>query len=388
MPVIIPVEKKEHMWYYHRHQRKRPAMKGNDAVLKRTIAAAIVLIMLVCMVTVSASDAGTSTDPLITRSYLERTYAETLKNEFSVKLGGALTAAMIRLDEIHLNQIGWSFAPGFIPVEIAEGLSLSLTTGSSFILISGTATINVIRGEVIDVSSGNAVATGTRLEQYKRYFCTEDTRARITANAATLGQVDGQYLLSSETPVAPLHPFIDIFETDWYYNAVLFVYTEGLYQGTSANTFSPKLPMTRGMFVTLLHKVDGLPETGSGGMFSDVTDASEYYYNAVTWANASGIVTGYPDGTFKPGDSITREQMAVTMYRYAGYKGHDMAVTGNEYDAFPDRVEVSDYAVDALRWAASKRVINGSDGMILPHNTATRAEVAQIVMNYIERIGW
>jgi len=207
------------------------------------------------------------------------------------------------------------------------------------------------------------------------------------ANTASTGHVDGLYLLGTETPVIPEHPYIDIFENDWYFAAVLFVYRQGFYTGTTANTFSPNIPMTRGMFVTVLHRVDELPATGPGGMFTDVTDPEQYYYDAVTWANACGIVTGYPDGTFKPGDSITREQMAVAMYRYAMYKERDMSASDTEFDAFPDRVEVSDYAVDALRWAASWRVINGSDGMILPHDTATRAAVAQIVLNYVERIG-
>jgi hypothetical protein len=201
------------------------------------------------------------------------------------------------------------------------------------------------------------------------------------------GLVDGFYYLYGETAPVRRLPFIDVSERDWFYAAVEFVFRGGLYQGTSANTFSPYTPMTRGMFVTVLHRVDRLPATGPGGIFSDVTDPSQYYYNAVTWANANGIVTGYPDGTFRPDDSITREQMAVTMYRYALYKGRDTSAPNAVFDTFPDRGEVSDYAVAALRWAASWRVINGSDGRILPQNTATRAEVAQITLNYIDRIG-
>jgi len=351
------------------------------------IAAAMVLIMLMFMVTVSASNAGTTTDPLITRSYLEGTFAWSLKSELSNKLGAATGAAMSKLDELYLEYVGYSYAPRFTRIAIAEGDTLALTTGSSFILLSGTATINITGGEVINVSTGLAVSTGSRLQQYQRYFCTESTAARITADTSTIGHVDGLYLLYSDTPPLPPLPFIDVFETDWYFAAVEFVFKEGLYQGTSNNTFSPRIPMTRGMFVTVLHRVDKLPATGPGGMFSDVKDPASYYYDAVTWANTNGIVTGYPDGTFRPDDSITREQMAVTMYRYAAYKGRDMSAPGAVFDAFPDRNEVSDYAVDPLRWAASWRVINGSDGKILPLNTATRAEVAQIILNYIDRIG-
>jgi len=361
--------------------------KGIDADLKRLIAAMMVCTVLVCMVTVSASTAGTTEDPLITRSYLEGTFAQSLRADISARLGGVSSAAITRLDDLFSEYIRYSFATGFRPVSLDDGDVIQLITGSSFILLTGNAVISVTRGEVINVQTGSVVPTGSRLTLYQRYFCTEETTARITAEATMTGQVDGFYYIYGQLPPAPPLPFIDISVSDWYYAAVEFVYREGLYQGTSANTFSPSLPMTRGMFVTALHRVDGLPATGSGGMFSDVTDPAQYYYNAVTWANTNSIVTGYPDGTFRPDDSITREQMAVTMFRYATYKGRDMTSTGAVFDAFPDRSSVSGYAVDALRWATSRRIINGSDGLIVPLGTATRAEVAQIIFNYIERIG-
>ena len=347
----------------------------------------MVITMLVCMVTVSASTAGTTTDPLITRSYLEGAFAQSLRADISVRMGAVTDAAMTRLDELFTSYIRYNFAPGFRPVSLDSGDVMLLSAGSSFVMLSGTAVITVTRGEVVNISTGSVVTPDSQLAQYHRYFCTEDTIARITASAAVTGQVDGRYYTYGQTPPPPPLPFIDVSERDWYYAAVEFVYREGLYQGTSANTFSPMVPMTRGMFVTVLHRVDGLPATGQGGMFADVTDPSQYYYNAVTWANTTGIVTGYPDGTFRPNDSITREQMAVTMYRYAAYKGRDMTMNSAIFDTFPDKNSVSGYAVDALRWATTWRIINGSDGSIVPLGTATRAEVAQIILNYIDRIG-
>jgi len=361
--------------------------KGIDVDLKRTITALIVFTMLMCMVTVSASTPGTTEDPLITRSYLEGAFAQSLRADISGRLGVVSAVADARLNELFTNYVRYDFARGFRPVSLTDGDMILLTAGSSFILLSGTAVISVTSGEVINISSGSAVATGSQLTLYQRYFCTEETSARIIADATLTGQVDGRYYISLQNPPEPPLPFIDVSESDWYYAAVEFVYREGLYQGTSANTFSPTVPMTRGMFVTVLHRVDRLPATGQGGMFSDVTDPSQYYYNAVTWANTTGIVTGYPDGTFRPDDSITREQMAVTMYRYAAYKGRDMTMNSAIFNTFPDRGNVSGYAVDALRWATTWRIINGSDGYIVPLGTATRAEVAQIILNYINRIG-
>jgi len=360
--------------------------KGTDADMKRTIAAIMVLLMLACMATVSASAPGTSTDPLITLSYLDGKFSESLQTDISQTFGGAADKALGRLDGIYKKYIGYSFAPRFTRLTLASGNTIELTTGSSFILLTGAASLNITAGTVINVSTGTEVPSDSQLTQYQRYFCAEDTTALITATSVSTGQVDGYYLTDGETDKPPL-PFIDIPENIWYYAAVLFGYKEGLYSGTSANTFSPNIPMSRGMFVTVLHKLDKLPATGAGGIFSDVQDPSQYYYNAASWANANGIVTGYPDGTFKPNDSITREQMAVTMYRYAAYKGKDMSSTGTVFDTFPDRDQVSDYALDALKWAVTWNVINGSDGRILPRNTATRAEVAQIILNYCEKIG-
>jgi len=113
-----------------------------------------------------------------------------------------------------------------------------------------------------------------------------------------------------------------------------------------------------------------------------------YYYGAVAWANLNGIVRGYADGSFGPDRSITREEMAAIMHRYATYKNRDMSASGAIFDAFPDKGNVSEFAVPAMQWAVSREVIRGSTGgMLLPKNTATRAEVAQIIFNYCDKVG-
>jgi hypothetical protein len=356
-----------------------------DVVLKRTIAAGLVIIMLSCMVTVSASTAGTTADPLITLSYLDGAFASSMRSDIADTLGSAADKAMNRLDELYKTYVGYSFAPRFTSVTLAAEDTVTLSAGASFILLSGSATLTVTSGTVINISTGTEVASESRLAQYQRYFCAEDTTALITANSAATGQVDGYYLLDSTAPQQRV--FIDVLEGQWYFPAVDFVYTNGLFAGTSENTFSPAMSMTRGMFVTVLYRLDGRPPTGSGGAFTDVSDASRYYYDAVTWANTNRIVTGYEDGTFRPNAAVTREQMATIMHRYATFKERDMSMPGTVYDTFPDRGDVSDYAADAMRWTVSWGVINGSDGRLLPQDTATRAQVAQIIYNYCERIG-
>lgn len=361
--------------------------KGREADLKRTIAAGLVMIMLVFMVTASASPAGSITDPLISRSYLEGTYATSLHFDIRNKLGGALSDAMGKLDEIYRSHVGYSFAPGFTRVSLSQGSAISLSAGSSFILFSGSASLAITSGVVINVATGNEAVAGSRLTPYQRYFCTENTSARITASSALTGQVDGYYLLVGGTAPPTSLPFIDVAAGAWYFSAVEFVYKNELFTGVSANTFAPTTPMTRAMFVTVLHRLDGRPPAGDGGGFSDVSNISLYYYDAVAWANGNEIVTGYADGTFQPDRYVTREQMAAIMHRYAIYKERDISVTGNVYDTFPDKGRVSVYAVAAMRWAVSKEIIRGSNGNLLPQNTATRAEVAQIIYNYCEEVG-
>ena len=193
--------------------------------------------------------------------------------------------------------------------------------------------------------------------------------------------------LSLPTSAAAANSFTDVKPSDWYYEAVSYAASNGLVSGTSPTTFSPHAPMTRGMFVTVLHRLGGRPAVGAGGAFSYVTNPSAYYYNAVTWANTNGIVRGYEDGTFQPDKSVTREEMAVIMHRYAAFKQLDTSAPDNVLGTFPDNGRVSAFAAEATRWAVSKEIIRGSGGSLLPQNTATRAEVAQIVFNYCEKVG-
>ena len=363
-------------------------MKGINADLKKLVVAVLVLFMLPGMITVSAST-GSIDNPLITLSYLNGTFADALNADIAGVFEDAMNSAMSRLDDIYRNHIGYSFTPRFMRVSLAEGDTAALSSGGSFILLTGSATLTVTSGTVINISTGNEVISGRALTQNQRYFCTENTTAVVTAGTAATGQIDGYYLMSSGTgPSIPRYVFIDVSENDWFFTAVDYVYTNELFAGTSSNTFSPGTPMTRGMFVTVLHRLEGRPEADPGDGFTDVSNPALYYYDAVIWANANRIVTGYEDSTFRPDRSVTREEMAAIMHRYASHKGRDMLIPDTAaYDAFPDNDAVSAYAVAAMRWAVSREIIRGSNGRLLPRNTATRAEVAQIIYNYCERVG-
>jgi uncharacterized repeat protein (TIGR02543 family) len=173
-------------------------------------------------------------------------------------------------------------------------------------------------------------------------------------------------------------PFTDVSEDAWYYGSAAYVYTHGIFAGTADTTFSPEQTMTRGMIVTVLWRMAGKPSASGASAFQDVASGA-YYAQAVAWAAENGIVLGYGNGNYGPDDSITREQMAVILYRYAKYKGYDVSV-GEETNilSFEDFSEVSEYAIPALQWACGAELIQGSGNKLMPRDGAVRAQAAEI----------
>ncbi len=175
-------------------------------------------------------------------------------------------------------------------------------------------------------------------------------------------------------------PFSDIPAENWAADAVAFTSAHELFNGTSNNIFSPNLPMTRGMLAVVLHNLENNPRQAFSAAFSDVAGGA-WYSDAVAWAAERGIVAGYGNGLFGPSDNITREQLAVILWRYSG----EPAATNKEL-RFSDADSASDYALDALRWAVENGVINGyGNGVLAPKGLATRAQVAQMLMNYLKK---
>ena len=170
----------------------------------------------------------------------------------------------------------------------------------------------------------------------------------------------------------------DIPANAWYNDAVNFVTEKGLMSGTGADTFAPGDKLTRAMLAQILYNNEDKPAT-SGNAFDDV-QSSAWYADAVTWATQKGIVSGYGNGQFGPNDNITREQLAVMLWRYAGQPASIASLNG-----FTDVGKASDYTLTALQWAVEKGIISGKgNGTIDPTGNATRAEVAQMLMNYFK----
>jgi len=175
--------------------------------------------------------------------------------------------------------------------------------------------------------------------------------------------------------------FNDVKETAWYYDAVNYAVANGLMNGVGNNNFAPESPMTRAMLVTVLWRYENCPEAKASS-FTDLT--ADWYKDAVAWAAENGIVNGVGDGRFAPNGNITREQMAAILYRYAQKKALDVTKR-DDLKSFPDAGSVSAYARDAIAWAVAEKIIGGSDGKLLPQGNATRAQVATILMRFIEK---
>lgn len=180
--------------------------------------------------------------------------------------------------------------------------------------------------------------------------------------------------------------FTDVAPGQWYYDAVQHVVYNGYFKGVSDDAFAPSNMMTRAMFVTVLGRIAGISENGTAsGDFADVP-AGQWFTNYVAWASENGIVQGTANGAFSPNANITREQMAVFLYRYAKYAGLDTSYD-NTIASFSDAGKISSWAQEAMAWAVSKGIMNGTGTGLEPQANATRAQVAQIVFNFDSIMG-
>lgn len=181
----------------------------------------------------------------------------------------------------------------------------------------------------------------------------------------------------------PSAVFSDVDTKAWYHPYVDYAVTHKLFNGTTEHTFEPETAMTRAMLVTVLWRYEGEPMEGKN-TFADVPNDT-WYTDAVAWAAANGVVNGVGGNRFDPTGRITREQMAAILFRYANGKGIDTSKRG-ALTGFPDGNQVASWAMDAVQWTVAAEIIGGSDGKLLPQGDATRAQVAAILMRFIEKV--
>lgn len=183
----------------------------------------------------------------------------------------------------------------------------------------------------------------------------------------------------------PDRPFIDVNESEWFYDYVYDVFDREIMTGLNPSEFGPAIELSRAQFAVILHRMEGSPDAEFDAIYKDVADG-EFYTEAVMWASRNHIITGYTvgesAGNFGPADYITREQMAVMMYRYAKLKEYNLSKT-SDLTEFPDRSKVSGFASKAMEWAVGQELIKGDDHKLNPQGNASRAQCATIIHRFL-----
>ncbi len=200
----------------------------------------------------------------------------------------------------------------------------------------------------------------------------------------TFTMPNGQVTVTVTFAEAPL-PFPDVTDGDWFYDAVRCAYENSLMDGVGDSLFAPNSETTRAQLVTILYRLEGAPEVSGTSGFSDVA-AGIWYTDAVAWAAQNGIVNGVSDTEFAPGDDITREQLAVILYRYAACQGYDVSQRA-DLSGFGDASSIRPYAQEALSWAHAQGLVLGfEDGSLRPQGTASRAQIAAVLMRFLAAV--
>lgn len=177
--------------------------------------------------------------------------------------------------------------------------------------------------------------------------------------------------------------FTDVKESDWFFKGVAYVVDKGVMSGVSENQFDPSGKLTRAMLVQMLYNMESRPACDAENAFMDVP-VGQWYTDAVIWANDAKIVSGMGDGLFAPNMEITREQMVAMLYNYAKYKGYDVSASA-DLSKFADNASVSTWAQPSMQWAVAEGYISGmGDSQLAPQGTATRAEIASVIMRFME----
>ena len=245
-------------------------------------------------------------------------------------------------------------------------------------------------GAVVDITAGGEVASGQTLKENHRYLVGEDTSAQLVvlSGGASMG-VQGSYAFAKGGTAAT--PFYDVSSADWYYEPVRYVYEKELFSGMDDRHFSPNGAMNRAMLMTVLYRMGGSPSgqlQSADVSFRDVADAA-WYAPYVKWAAAQKITAGTSPDTFAPEQQVTRQQVAVLLYSFAGNYLGKQTDQRADLSGYSDLSQASDWAREALSWAVGTGIMGSSSGdrlTLSPQKSASRAEVAAMLRAFSEKL--
>jgi len=348
----------------------------------------IVVISILVVLLLSAVFRVTAVDPIVPLSYFTETFIPEAKQAISDVINSKLNAFRIKyglnLENLEEEEeIYYAYAPELTAANLATGGTLELAELSTFYLISGYANVH-IDGELIDLSSGNALTSDAILETNHRYLAAESSGAVVRAYSDSVHTfIQGNYRLTYSDEIPAELTFIDMPISHWANTYVTYAYEQGIVNGVGEYRFSPSGTVTRAMFVTMLGRLSGVNQVNYYREAFDDVDPASWYGTYVAWASELGIVTGYEDGTFRPDGNISREQMAAILYRFSAYTD-SIGIAGSIYESaatsFTDADSVSEWAEGGVNWAADYGLITGyTDGSFGPQKSAARAEVCTIL---------
>ena len=336
-------------------------------------------------VTVDATDPAVGTVVLAGRSIANACDASAAALQVKFRSGTVtLDARALAALDLHKD----------VAVSLAGGASLNAAQQRALGSQAATATL-ANASVLVDGAAASCPAGSVRAAVAVN--AADDLTAWSLADDGSISAVGGAYdagqqtyafdVVNGVTAIARF-PFTDVVAGTWYYGAAAYAYNNGLFAGMTPTTFAPNATMTRAMLVSVLWRLAGEPAPKAPNTFVDVPDGA-WYTDAVTWAAENGVVSGIGGSRFDPSGFVTREQTAEILYNYAHSKGYDVSARA-DLTAFPDAGSVSGWAEEALSWANAAGLINGTvrDGQTIldPQGSASRAQVAMILMNYVEHV--
>lgn len=336
-------------------------------------------------VTVDATDPAVGTVVLASRSIANACDAGAAALQVKFRSGTVtLDARALAALDLHKD----------VAVSLASGASLNAAQQRALGTQAATATL-ANASVLVDGAAASCPAGSVRAAVAVN--AADDLTAWSLADDGSISAVGGAYdagqqtyafdVVNGVTAIARF-PLTDVVAGTWYYGAAAYAYNNGLFAGMTPTTFAPNATMTCAMLVSVLWRLAGAPAPKAPNTFVDVPDGA-WYTDAVTWAAENGVVSGIGGSRFDPSGFVTREQTAEILYNYAHSKGYDVSARA-DLTAFPDAGSVSGWAEEALSWANAAGLINGTvrDGQTIldPQGSASRAQVAMILMNYVEHV--
>lgn len=342
---------------------------------KKLMAAALALSLL--SGGVLAAFSVNQTETLVSLSYLTGTFWNDLKATVKQEMDRD-TTAIYNEAVSQAGQIG-GVSSSFTAQTGVNGNIITGTTGSGFIWTSGSGMVR--DGALVDATVGSEVAVGGAISVGHRYLAGTDVTLVVSSSTAQwMGE--GKWTITIGDPVEPPAsiPFTDVAAGSWYHDDVVYVYQNGLFNGDSPTRFDPDGQMQRCMMTTVLHRLAGEPMVSYSALFWDVPDG-QWYTAGTIWAGSLGVVSGVAAGQFDPFSNVTRQEIAVILYRYAQKMGYDVSTIAS-LSEFRDAEAVASWGQAAISWAVGSGILNGSSGSLLPNGYATRAEVAAMLHRF------